>query len=86
MADSLDVNGYWGPTTLSTTCEMHYVVSSYIAEFYNTISNVPFLLLGTLGLINSLRQSFEKRFSILNLATMVVGLGSMLFHGTLYHA
>lgn len=85
MADSVDVNGYWGPITYSTTCESHYAISAYIAEFYNTISNAPGILLGVLGLINSIRQRFEKRFSTLNLVTIMVGLGSMLFHGTLQH-
>lgn len=85
MADSADINGYWGPITSSTTCESHYSVSAYVAEFYNTISNVPGILLAFLVLVNSIRQRFEKRFSSLNLATMMVGLGSMFFHGTLQH-
>ncbi|MCO5602390.1 hypothetical protein L7F22_056521 [Adiantum nelumboides] len=85
MAEIADIDGYWGPITSRTTCEDHYAVSAHIAEFFNTISSVPGILLAFLILVNSLRQGFEKRFSSLNFATMMVGLGSMLFHGTLQH-
>lgn len=83
MADPGYVNGYWGPITSSVACERHYATSAYVGEFYNTVSNVPGIILGLIGLLNSMRQRFEKRFSILHLATIVLGLGSILFHATL---
>lgn len=85
MADPVHVNGYWGNITSSTACERNYAVSAYIAEFYNTVSNIPGIILGLIGLINSMRQTFEKRFSILHLATIMLGTGSILFHATLLH-
>ncbi|XP_031485527.1 alkaline ceramidase-like [Nymphaea colorata] len=75
---------FWGPVTSTTEwCEKNYAHSPYIAEFYNTISNIPCIVLAFVGLVNALRQRFEKRFSVLHLSNMVLAIGSMLFHATL---
>lgn len=75
---------FWGPVTSSTDwCEQNYVYSSYIAEFFNTASNIPGILLALIGLVNALRQRFEKRFSVLHLSNITLAIGSMLFHATL---
>jgi len=81
MADGL--SSFWGPVTSPEWCEKNYVYSSYIAEFYNTISNIPCILLAIIGLINALKQRFEKRFSVLHLSNMALAIGSMLYHATL---
>lgn len=84
MADA--ISSFWGPVTSTTEwCEQNYAHSSYIAEFYNTISNIPSILLALIGLLNALRQHFEKRFSILHISNMILATGSMLFHATLQH-
>uniref|UniRef100_A0A804P8Z6 Alkaline ceramidase 3 n=2 Tax=Zea mays TaxID=4577 RepID=A0A804P8Z6_MAIZE len=83
MADSM-VASFWGPVTSTTElCEENYAHSSYIAEFYNTISNVPCVLLALIGLVNAFRQGFEKRFSVLHISNMILAIGSMIFHATL---
>ncbi|WCJ33173.1 Alkaline ceramidase [Euphorbia peplus] len=79
------IASFWGPVTSPEWCEKNYVYSSYIAEFFNTISNVPCILLALIGLINALRQRFEKRFSILHVSNMILSIGSMLYHATLQH-
>ncbi|KAI0498495.1 hypothetical protein KFK09_019383 [Dendrobium nobile] len=85
MAESL-VSSFWGPVTSTIElCEENYAHSSYIAEFYNTVSNIPCILLALIGLINALRQRFEKRFSILHISNMILAIGSMVFHATLQH-
>ena len=81
MADGM--SSFWGPVTSAEWCEKNYVYSTYIAEFFNTISNVPGILLALIGLINALRQRFEKRFSVLHLSNMTLAIGSMLYHATL---
>lgn len=78
---------FWGPVTSSTEwCEKNYTHSPYIAEFYNTLSNVPCIFLALIGLTNALRQRFEKRFSVLHISNMILAFGSMLFHATLQKA
>ncbi len=79
--------GYWGPITASTEwCERNYQATPYIAEFYNTLSNFPGIILAFIGLIYSINQKFERRFSVLHLSTIALGIGSILFHATLQHA
>lgn len=80
------MSSFWGPVTSTTElCEENYAVSSYVAEFYNTISNIPCILLALIGLVNALRQRFEKRFSVLHISNMILSIGSMVFHATLQH-
>ncbi|XP_031114325.1 alkaline ceramidase-like [Ipomoea triloba] len=82
MADG--TSSFWGPVTSTKEwCEPNYVHSSYIAEFFNTISNVPCILLAFIGLVNALRQGFEKRFSVLHISNIILAIGSMLYHATL---
>ncbi|XP_015075124.1 alkaline ceramidase-like [Solanum pennellii] len=82
MAD--DFSSFWGPVTSTKDwCELNYVHSSYIAEFFNTISNVPCIILALIGLANALRQRFEKRFSVLHMSNIILSLGSMIYHATL---
>ncbi|KAL3575924.1 hypothetical protein D5086_021207 [Populus alba] len=78
------ISSFWGPVTSTTECcEKNYAYSSYIAEFHNTISNIPCVVLALVGLINALRQRFEKRFSVLHISNMILAIGSMIFHATL---
>lgn len=80
------ISSFWGPVTSTTQCcEKNYAYSSYIAEFHNTISNVPGILLALIGLVNALRQRFEKRFTILHISNLILIIGSMLYHATLQH-
>ncbi|KAK0597918.1 hypothetical protein LWI29_029871 [Acer saccharum] len=84
MADG--ISSFWGPVTSTTECcEKNYAHSSYIAEFFNTVSNIPTILLALIGLVNALRQRFEKRFSVLHISNMILAIGSMLYHATLQH-
>ncbi|KAG6393043.1 hypothetical protein SASPL_147273 [Salvia splendens] len=79
-----DLASFWGPVTSTHEwCELNYAHSSYIAEFFNTISNVPCIILALIGLVTALRQRFEKRFSVLHLSNMILAIGSMLYHATL---
>lgn len=78
------MSSFWGPVTSTTDCcEKNYEYSSYIAEFYNTISTIPTILLALVGLINAYRERFEKRFCVLYVTIMALAIGSMLYHATL---
>ncbi|DBA02191.1 TPA: hypothetical protein N0F65_004826 [Lagenidium giganteum] len=79
-----EAHGFWGPPTSTIDwCERNYEHSFYIAEFWNTVSNLLFVLLGLYGLWQSIRQGFEWRFHAQFIAVMITGLGSAMFHGTL---
>ena len=76
--------GYWGePTSTIDWCEHNYVHSFYIAEFWNTLSNLSFVLLGIYGLSHSIKHGFEWRFHAQFIAVIITGIGSAMFHGTL---
>lgn len=78
--------GFWGETTATIDwCELNYERSFYVAEFWNTLSNLLFVLLGLYGLAQSAKQGFEWRFHACFIGIMVTGIGSAMFHGTLQH-
>lgn len=82
MADG--ISSFWGPVTSTMECcEKNYAYSTYVAEFFNTISNIPTILLALIGLSNALKQRFEKRFSVLHISNMILAIGSMFYHATL---
>ncbi|RLN61824.1 hypothetical protein BBJ28_00022894 [Nothophytophthora sp. Chile5] len=76
--------GYWGPPSSTIDwCETNYEHSYYIAEFWNTVSNSLFVLLGLYGLYRSIKMGFEPRFHAQFVGIMITGFGSAMFHGTL---
>ena len=78
--------GYWGPVASSIDwCEHNYVVTFYVAEWFNTVSNLIMLVLGLWGAFIALRHQLEHRFVICHLGIACIGAGSALFHGTLTH-
>lgn len=85
-ADTSAPVGFWGPPTSTIDwCETNYEHNYYIAEFWNTISNSLFVLLGLYGLYRSIKMGFEPRFHLQFIGVMVTGFGSAMFHGTLQH-
>eukprot|EP00750_Incisomonas_marina_P022030 INCI4827.2.p1 GENE.INCI4827.2~~INCI4827.2.p1 ORF type:complete len:291 (-),score=14.41 INCI4827.2:374-1246(-) len=78
--------GFWGAVESSIDwCERNYAVSFYIAEYYNTISNVVLLGLGLWGVALCRKQHFENRFVAVYFGVAAIGLGSAMFHGCLSH-
>ncbi|KAJ3075889.1 Alkaline ceramidase 3 [Podochytrium sp. JEL0797] len=81
--------GFWGPTTSSLDwCEENYVITEYIAEFWNSLSNVVFIGLAWFGM-STLKKigANETRHYMAFASLIVVAVGSMLFHGTMwFHA
>ncbi|KAI9905699.1 hypothetical protein PsorP6_014244 [Peronosclerospora sorghi] len=85
-ADTSDLVGFWGPPTSTIDwCELNYEYTYYIAEFWNTISNIFFVLLGLYGLYGTFKMGLETRFQIQIVGVMAIGLGSAMFHGTLQY-
>ncbi|SCU87978.1 LAFA_0E09978g1_1 [Lachancea sp. 'fantastica'] len=76
--------GYWGkPTSTIDWCEENYVVSSFIAEWSNTLTNSAFVALALYVTWSAFYQRLEKRFVLIGLGLGTVGVGSWLFHMTL---
>ncbi|XP_059145368.1 alkaline ceramidase 3-like [Physella acuta] len=80
-------HGYWGKQTSTVDwCEDNYVVSYYIAEFWNTLSNAVIIIAPLFMLIVGWRQKIETRFIYSFFAMTAIGLGSWLFHMTLRYS
>lgn len=62
-------------------CEKNYTVTDLIAEFWNTLSSNAMVFYGIFGLL--MHAHFGKRFFFLFASFTLVGIGSVLFHGTL---
>ncbi|GMM35122.1 alkaline dihydroceramidase [Saccharomycopsis crataegensis] len=81
------VSSYWGSEVTATIdwCEENNVISYYIAEFVNTITNSFFMFLACFAILRSVQNGFEKRFILGNCGFLLVGIGSWLFHMTLMY-
>lgn len=67
---------FWGEPDVSVSfCEQKYVVSNYIAEYYNTMSALSYVIVGILF--------FRTRLKKLSIIMILLGLGTALLHGTL---
>lgn len=78
--------GYWGhPTSTLDWCETNYEVTVYVAEFWNTISNVVMIIPPLLGCLRSLKEEMEHRVTLSYFALFCVGIGSWCFHMTLLY-
>eukprot|EP00929_Paragymnodinium_shiwhaense_P075606 TRINITY_DN38674_c0_g2_i1.p1 TRINITY_DN38674_c0_g2~~TRINITY_DN38674_c0_g2_i1.p1 ORF type:complete len:267 (-),score=41.49 TRINITY_DN38674_c0_g2_i1:50-850(-) len=78
--------GFWGqPTSTIDWCEENYLVTDFIAEFFNSTTSLFITAAGALPLVLhvELWPVLETRFLIAFLSIIVVGLGSVAFHGTL---
>lgn len=79
--------GFWGvPTSTIDWCEENYVVSNYIAEALNTLTNSVFILIALFFIYTSVKHKLDTRFLFTGFGFMLVGVGLWLFHMTLrYH-
>jgi len=77
---------FWGAVTSTIDwCEENYVVSRYIAEFFNTTTNLVFVFLSLYGIRNTYQNDMPARFIGAYLAIMLIGFGSWCFHMTLQY-
>eukprot|EP01084_Bolivina_argentea_P224109 379033_1 len=77
--------GYWGNVdSLQDWCEPNYVITFYIAEFFNTLSSIPMILCCIIGIYFARKAKIkEPRYMLCFLSLGITGIGSCLFHGTL---
>lgn len=76
--------GLWAQTATIDWCESNYELSYYVAEFWNTLSNLAFILPQLAQYIAlSKHKSVELAFRRAFLSLALVGIGSFCFHMTL---
>ena len=77
-------NSIWGsPTSTVDWCEPNYTHTYYVAETWNTISNLFTIVMGFLMFMHYRKNKIERRFRTTALTLMLVGIGSAAFHGSL---
>ena len=81
-AATRDSTGFWpAPSADFNWCEPDYVYSPYVAEMWNTVTSLLFLV-GPLLLWNQ-TSNWSVRFNLL--LVVAIGLGSAAFHATLQY-
>ena len=75
--------GFWGDVTASIDwCEGNYEVSYYIAEFWNSVSNLAFIV-PPLVVAYKLRKDLDTVYLMSLIYMAFTGCGSFAFHATL---
>lgn len=79
-----NLEGYWSPVTSSIDwCEENFIVSKYIAEFWNTISNGIYVVFALVGMWSVIKYRYDRCYFWANFGLLTIGIGSWLFHMTL---
>ncbi|KAF8469040.1 ceramidase [Kalaharituber pfeilii] len=77
----------WGPVTATINwCEEDYVVTTYCAELINSITNAMFIYVSAKGIWNCIGNDHSPVFLLTWISFLLVGLGSFMFHSTLWYS
>lgn len=80
-----DLTGYWGnPTAPIDWCEDNYRLSSYVAELWNTLSNLSYLVVAVIAVATVLRLRLPWTQLGVGVCILITGLFSAMFHATLW--
>ncbi|KAK3899632.1 alkaline ceramidase [Staphylotrichum tortipilum] len=86
FGDRLSSSGAWSPSnSRANFCEEDYVITFYLAEFINALTNIAYVYLALRAMYPPGRSTplFRPRWDFMSLALLVLGIGSFLFHATL---
>lgn len=73
---------FWGPPTAHINfCEEDYILTSYVAEFTNSLTNIFYVIYALHGLFNLRRRTWASALPLIGLAG--VGVCSGAYHVTL---
>ena len=75
---------YFGEATGINWCERDYQVTPYMAEFWNTTTNVLYIYVGLKALGEARRLELPSRFYWFALFIFLTGVCSAFFHATLW--
>ncbi|KAI7899544.1 ceramidase [Cokeromyces recurvatus] len=86
FSSSSQIGNFWGEVTSTIDwCEENYTISPYLAEFFNTITNLGFVIFSLFGIYNILKNGSNKTIILAYLGVIFVGFGSWCFHMTLQY-
>jgi len=75
---------YWGPVTAQHSfCEEDYILTTYIAEFINTVTSITYILYAYRGIKNNADRKDAILRNLPYLGIAGVGIGSAIFHATM---
>ncbi|KAK6849562.1 hypothetical protein PG995_013395 [Apiospora arundinis] len=80
--------GAWSPpTSTANFCEEDYIVTRYIAEFMNSMTNLPYVYFALRYMYGPGSQGlFKPRTDFMSVSLLVLGICSFLFHASLRHS
>ncbi|KAF3917063.1 hypothetical protein ABW20_dc0100270 [Dactylellina cionopaga] len=77
----------WEPATSTINfCEEDYYVTGYVAEVMNVATNGLYLWLSYRGARHVFNHDHPKIFALCFISYGIIGIGSILFHGTLKYS
>lgn len=71
-------------------CEQNYILSEYVAEYWNTLTGFCLIVSGVLYYKNNyswIQENSRNKISFVKISALLVfvGVGTILFHSTLYY-
>jgi len=78
--------GYWGiSTSLINWCEIDYEYSFYVAEAFNTVTNLAYIIVGVKAIVHNIKASRSININVASAALCMIftGIFSAFFHATL---
>jgi hypothetical protein len=75
---------YYGPATGINWCERDYDKTKYVAEFWNTLTNLVYIYVGINAILICKKRKLPLRFYLISYFFLFTGVTSALFHATLH--
>ena len=78
--------GFWGNgTAFINWCEVDYEYSFYVAELFNTITNLAYIVVGIRAIMHHMKFSSNLNINVISAAICMIltGVFSAFFHATL---
>ncbi|KAF3763596.1 hypothetical protein M406DRAFT_49171 [Cryphonectria parasitica EP155] len=83
--DPFSSMGYWGPpSSTANFCEEDYAITKYIAEFFNTFTNLAYVYYAFKISHRDARKGILGGMDTMALSLLFIGIFSFLFHATLH--
>ncbi|KAF3086337.1 hypothetical protein TWF569_000763 [Orbilia oligospora] len=81
------VQSMWEPATSTINfCEEDFYLTGYVAEVMNVITNSLYIWLAYKGATHVFKHDHPRIFALCFISYGIIGIGSILFHGTLKYS